>query len=169
MRVPSTAVAVEWALAFLGCMRHLAAKPAIVLDIDGTVLINDNDGPARCVLHFQALVRACTRHSIDVFCVTARPDERSNRLYTERQLEKCGISPVAKVYMRPPSSEYAAYKFRARQNIVGNGYTILLTVGDQFADVTRRDPPPEIVDTETYVGQLGDNMQFGIKLPSEFA
>jgi hypothetical protein len=86
-----------------------------------------------------------------------------------RQLEKCGVTPVAKVYMRAPDAEYATYKYRARRNIAAHGFTVLLTVGDQWADISLKEPPGEIADDETYVGQMADGMQFGIKLPSEFA
>ena len=169
MEVPSSKVAVQWALAFLGCMRQLAARPCVVLDIDGTVLLNGDEGSTRCVLHFHSLVRSCEAHSIAVYCVTARPDDPDNRAYTERQLEKCGIRPVAALYMRPPSASYQSYKYKARQDITRKGNSILLTVGDQFADISATDPPREMVDSKIYVGQMGDNMQFGIKLASEFA
>ena len=169
MRVPSTAVAVEWALAFLGCMRKLARKPCIVLDIDGTVLLNEANGATKCVLHFHSLCAACTNHGITVFCVTARPEDAQNRSYTERQLEKCRIEPVAHVYMRPPEADYGTYKYRARKAIAARGYTVLLTVGDQFADIAVTEAPPEIEDDKVYVGQMSDGQQFGIKLASEFA
>lgn len=169
MRVRDSTVAVEWALAFLGCMRHLAAKPCIVLDIDGTVLLNESDGMTRCVLHFHSLVDACSQNGITVFCVTARPEGPDNRAYTMRQLEKCKITPVAKVYMRPPDAEYATYKYRARKDIAAHGFSVLLTVGDQWADISLKEAPDEIEDNEAYIGQMADDMQFGIKLPSEFA
>jgi predicted secreted acid phosphatase len=169
MRVRDSTVAVEWALAFLGCMRHLAARPCIVLDIDGTVLLNGSDGTTRCVLHFHSLVSACAQNGITVFCVTARPEDPGNRAYTMRQLEKCKITPVAKVYMRAPDAEYATYKYKARKNIAAHGFSVLLTVGDQWADISLTEAPDEIEDDKTYIGQMADDMQFGIKLPSEFA
>ena len=138
-------------------------------NIDGTVLLNEDSGVTRCVLHFHSLVQACADSGISVFCVTARPEGEENRAYTLRQLEKCRISPVAKVYMRAPGAEYATYKYRARRNISARGFTVLLTAGDQWADISLKDAPAEIADDKTYVGQMADNMQFGIKLPSEFA
>ena len=86
-----------------------------------------------------------------------------------RQLEKCGIQPIQKVYMRPRHSEYALYKYNARKDIAKAGYTNLLAIGDQFADLSMKDPPPEIDDTKIYIGQIGDGKSFGIKLNSEFA
>ena len=169
MRVASTSVAIEWALAFLGCMRHLAQKPCIVLDIDGTILLNESNGSTKCVRHLTALADACVAHGIAIFCITARPDEEDNRAYTLRQLEKCRITKVEHVYMRPARAEYGSYKFNARQDVAAKGYKILLTIGDQFADIAAEDPPEEIRDDCTYIGQMSDNAQFGIKLPSEFA
>ena len=169
MEVASTADAVQWALAFLGCMQHLAKQPAIVLDIDGTVLLNGETGTTKCVLHFHSLAQACVANNITVFVITARPDEPENRAYTERQLEKCNIGPVADLYMRPATAAYQTYKYKARKDIVTKGYKILLTIGDQFADISIKEPPREIKDDRTYIGQMSDNMQFGIKLPSEFA
>ena len=79
MRAPSRRVALEWALAFLGCMRHLVARPCIVLDIDGTLIINAPNGCSKCVLDFPALCAACTAHGIAIFCITARPEDPKNR------------------------------------------------------------------------------------------
>lgn len=168
MQVPSTGKAVEWALAYLGCTRMMTDKPCVVLDIDGTVLLNSPSGSTKCVKHFKSLSDACSNNGITLFCITARPEESYNRTYTLRQLDKCGIAPVNNVYMRPPRTEYATYKSGARKSIVKMGYSILLTIGDQFADITIQNPPPEIDDTKTYVGQMGDNKEFGIKLSSEF-
>lgn len=169
MRVDTTALAVEWALAFLGCARHLAPKPCIVLDIDGTVLLNRPCGESTCVLHFASLCAACAQNGIKIFCVTARPDDVGNRAYTLRQLEKCRIQPVEEVYMRPPDAGYASYKYKARRTITAAGFSILLSIGDQFADVTRHVPPPELTDDHIYIGQMGDSGQYAIKLRSEFA
>ena len=169
MAVRDSGVAVEWALAFLGCMRQLAKKPCIALDIDGTVILNVKNGPTRCVKHFQALVGACADYNITVFCITARTESHTVREYTTRQLEKCSLAPISHVYMRPKDADYASYKHKAREHIAKRGFTILLTVGDQWADISFQNPPSELLDTNTYVGQLSDNLQFCIKLPSEFA
>ena len=168
MRAPSRRVALEWALAFLGCMRHLVARPCIVLDIDGTLIINAPNGCSKCVLDFPALCAACTAHGIAIFCITARPEDPKNRHYTERQLEKCQVAPVTRTFMRPSSADYGKYKYTARKKILAQGFSILLTIGDQFADLSLKNHP-DLQDDVFYVGQLGDNYQFGIKIPSEFA
>ena len=166
MEVDCTATAVRWALAYLGCMQHLTDKKCIVLDIDGTCLINGKNGETKCVLHLRTLVDACQKSSISIIFVTARPESLDNREHTERQLQRCGIACHEKLFMMPPKAEYSRYKWRARQQVIEDGYTILLSIGDQWADMTRKEPNLE--DSKTYIGQIGDNSCFAIKLPSEF-
>jgi len=167
MEVAGTKEAVDWALCFLGCTRLMVANPCVVLDIDGTILLNVEGGVTKCVVHFSALCQSCKLHNIAIFCITARPEDPENRAYTVRQLEKCKVDPVH-LYMREPKVDYVAYKYKARKDITSQTYSILLCIGDQFADLSKEKPPVEIDDSKTYVGQLVDNMQFGIKLPSEF-
>ena len=166
MEVDCVATAVRWALAYLGCARAMVAKPAISLDIDGTVLLNMPDGHTKCVRHFKNLVDACEKAGISIFYITARPDTSSNRDHTERQLRECGLNKHAKMFMMPSKAEYSRYKFKCRLDVANEGYTVLLSVGDQFADVTRKDL--RLADDKFYIGQIGDNSSFGIKLPSEF-
>ena len=168
MEVPSAAVAIEWALAFLGCMHRLVQRPCIVLDIDGTVLLNEEDGSSKCVLPFQGLCQACEESNISVHCVTARQEDDDNRAYTRRQLEKCKLHNIDKLYMREPGDDPGEYKFEARRDITQQGYSILLTFGDQYFDLTRSARPPAIKGDRIYVGQMADDGQFGVKLPSEF-
>jgi len=166
MEVDSVATSIRWALAYLGCTRAMVSNPAISLDIDGTVLLNMSDGHTKCVRHFKNLVDACDEAGISVFYITARPDSPSNRNHTERQLKACGIDKHVKMFMMPSRAEYSRYKFGCRLKVAEMGYTILLSVGDQFADVTRKDT--KLADDKFYIGQIGDNGSFGIKLPSEF-
>ena len=166
MEVDSAATAIRWALAYLGCTRAMVQKPAISLDIDGTVLLNASDGHTKCVRHFKNLTQACEKAGVAIFYITARPDTASNRDYTERQLRDCGLNKHVKMFMMPPRAEYSRYKYGSRLKVAQMGYTIILSIGDQFADITRRDL--QLEDDKFYVGQIGDNGSFGIKLPSEF-
>lgn len=166
MEVDSVATAVRWALSYLGCVRHMAHKPAIVLDIDGTVIWNAPGGNgSKCVLHFKSLVDACYAAGVEVFFVTARPESTDNRAHTERQLQRCALR-YKKLYMMPPRQDYARYKHRAREDIALSEYTVLLSIGDQFADVSLK-ANTTLSDSKLYVGQIGDNGSYGIKLPAE--
>jgi len=163
MEVDSVATGVRWCLAFLGCMKAMVQRPAVALDIDGTVIKNTSEG-SRCVLHFRSLVEACRTADVAVFFITARPE--SAREHTERQLARCGFR-YEKLFLQPPRQEYSRYKERARQSIVESGYGLLLSIGDQFADVNRKEL--NLADDKFYIGQFGDTLGgWAVKLPSEF-
>lgn len=167
-KADSAATAVRWALSFLGCSAPLVDKPCIVLDVDGTVLKNLPNGGAKCVLCFRTLARACANANIAIFVVTARPDDKGyNRKWTVNQLEQCGIEPIAGLYMRPENREFREFKLSARKKIRASGYTVLLSVGDQFADLSSRDYK-DLDDNTVWIGTLGDNGSYAIKLASEF-
>lgn len=164
--------ALVWALAYLGAMRRITNRPAIVLDIDGTVLKNYDNDVAKCVVGFRPFVQACVGAGIAVFIVTARPDTPSNREWTVQQMIACDlwqyIVPKDGLYMREPSRDTGPFKFASREDIRKRGYTILLSVGDQFLDLARKIPKGDIDNHGILVGTLGDNNSFAIKLPSEF-
>ena len=167
-KADSAATAVRWALSYLGCASPLVENPAIILDIDGTVLKNLPEGGAKCVLCFRTLARACANAGIAIFVVTARPDDKGyNRKWTVGQLEQCGIEPIAGLYMRPANRDFREFKLSARKKIRASRYTILLSVGDQFADLSSKDYK-DLDDNTVWIGTLGDNGSFGIKLASEF-
>jgi hypothetical protein len=166
MEVDSVATAVRWALAYLGVMRALTSKPGVCMDIDGTAIWNASDGSSKCVTHIRTLYDACVKADVAVFFVTARPEEA--RAHTERQLARCGIKSCVQLCMLPPKSEYGRFKARCRAKIEEQGYRLLLTIGDQFADVSKREL--NLPDDRILIGQFGDTPScWAIKLPSEFA
>lgn len=141
-----------------------AGKPAIVLDIDETVLSNVrllklNDwtlflngptnaasGPCSLVEWIKLergepiaptleLIRLAQARGVAVFLITARPE--SLRTATERNLKAAGCS-YAGLILKPPRLRVKSeieYKAPARQKLVEQGYTILLNVGDQQSDL----------------------------------
>lgn len=162
--------ALVWALSYLGAIHRLVPKPAIVLDVDGTVLRNYDNDVAKCIVGFRPFVLACVGAGIKVFVVTARPESPSNRAWTERQLEACGLwGHVTHMYMRKDEEETGPFKFESREDLRRSGYTILLSVGDQFLDLARKLPKGNLDNHVVWVGTLGDSGGFAIKLPSEFA
>lgn len=167
----SPGAALAWALSYLGATRRLAQRPAIVLDIDGTVLRNYDNNVAKCVVGFRYFVEACFRGGIHIFFVTARPDTPSNREWTVNQLKSCGfwqfVVPSRGLYMRDEGEDTGPFKLESRQDIRKRGYTILLSIGDQFLDLAG-EVPSQLGNHCTLVGTLGDGGSFAIKLPSEF-
>ena len=168
MEADGPATAVRWALAYLGCAVPLVRRPAVVFDIDGTLVLNKPDGSASCALHLKRLASACRCAGVAVFCVTARPDRDRVRERALQQLKGCGVEPEG-LYLMPKGAEYGRYKREARDAIRARGHQVLLSVGDQFADLSEHAEDLGLADDRTYVGQLGDDfVGFGIKLPSEF-
>ena len=166
MEVDSTATAIRWALAYLGVMRPLCPRPAIALDIDGTVIWNAGDGGSKCVRHFRVLYDACVAAGITIFFITARPEEA--RAHTQRQLKRCRLTSYGKLYMLPKARDYLRFKARCRAEIEVDGHQLLLSVGDQFADISKKEQR-HLPDDRVLVGQIGDTPScWAIKLPSEF-
>ena len=168
--VPSLKDALLWGLAYLGTMHRLVPNACVVLDIDGTVLKNYDESSrrsqAKCQMPFKSFVNACNKAQIAIFIVTARPDFPENRRWTENQLDQCDIRPLVATYMRPESMGTGEFKIAAREKIRSKGYTILLSIGDQFLDLALT-PRPEFDNNSFLVGNLGDDGSYAIKLPSE--
>ena len=65
--------------------------------------------------------------------------------------------------MRPPDDyEYGKYKYDCREDIRNKGYKILLSIGDQKADLTT-DNLDFMDDTHYYVGTIGDSNSYSVK------
>ena len=168
-KMPDVQAALRWSVPYISTFRLLAHKPAICLDIDGTVLLNhEENGESYCVKEFKTLCELCVKMGVKIFIVTARPDGDDQQTWTIGQLNECGIKPVEQLFMRPRSSEYANYKASARQEIRNMGHSLLLSVGDQWADLLATKPRLGLTDSDVYVGTFPDVATVGIKLPSEF-
>lgn len=163
----ATHLAVSWLFKYVGIMRGISEKPCVVLDIDGTILLNKGNR-SFSVLAFSDFGGVCEKNKITIFAVTARPDTESNRAWTRRQLKKCGIEiPDDRLYMRGEGQEYTSYKLSKREEIRDKGYTILVSCGDQFGDFTR-EAPENVSDDTIVLATMGDkNGSMSLKLPSE--
>ncbi len=131
-------------------------RPAIVFDIDDTVLSNydtlhANDfgrvipeltmaiqsadfAPIEATLD---LYRMAVANDVAVFFISGRSD--AVRTPTVRNLEAAGITTYAGLILQPvdtpPSPSVIPFKSRARQSIAEQGYRILINVGDQDSDL----------------------------------
>ena len=165
----SLPTALTWAASYIGCIAPLVSRPVIVLDIDGTILQNQADGSTKSVRYMTAFAQSCHNNGIKIFIVTARPDFSANRSWTERQLEACGIYNFEALLMRPNKDpRIGTNKYIARESIRSKGHNILLSIGDQWADLNNVDAPENMSESAFYVGTIGDDSSFAIKLPSEF-
>jgi predicted secreted acid phosphatase len=157
------AAVVAQARAWLEQRAPLAKRPAIVVDIDETALSNwpayrvngwarivngDCDlqagpcnvrkwqelGRSPALPSTQALVRRARELGVAVFFLTGRP--ATLREVTERNLREQGYS-FERVILRPEGTYASATDFKApaRCGIEREGYTVLLTLGDQQSDL----------------------------------
>lgn len=114
---------------------------AVVFDIDDTALLIDkkNMNNAKVMPTFRKLYECALALNYEVFFVTARPDNPSNRKWTVGQLKRYNFSRYKKLYMMPESyyrnhKNFSYYKYTKRKSIAKK-YLIVLNVGDQWADI----------------------------------
>ena len=140
------------------CLKHKPAsqckqrKPALVLDIDETSLSNysyleasdfKNATPSLAVAAVTAtspaiaptlkLFNLAKRKHVGVFFITGRPE--AIRSQTESNLTGAGYSGWKQLVMNPGGTTVIAYKSGARAKIEGQGYRVLVNVGDQQSDL----------------------------------
>lgn len=129
-------------------------KRAIVLDIDETALTNlphfmANDfgyvpavwqryvasGQAKAIVPVQITYDMAAKANVAVFFLTARKE--SQRPGTEKNLREIGYDPWTNIYFMPDDSRESAERFktRIRKELMAEGYTIILNVGDQPSDL----------------------------------
>lgn len=140
------------------------ARPAIVLDVDETSLSNwpayrangwgritagpcdlpkgpcglrawQATGQSKALAPTAALVRRARELGVAVFFVTGRPPEL--REATERNLREQGFAWDG-VVLQPAGATFASavdFKAPERKRIAAQGYTILLSMGDQQSDL----------------------------------
>ncbi|HET6506769.1 MAG TPA: HAD family acid phosphatase [Baekduia sp.] len=136
-----------------GKQRWWSKKPAIVFDIDETLLSNwtaiqadgfvygpksqaeatDEIGTAiKPSLDLYNLAKA---KGIDVFLITGRPE--AQRAPTDDNLQREGFTGYKQLVLKPAgfTGTTVAYKAGARKAIEAQGYDILATVGDQYSDL----------------------------------
>lgn len=146
------------AIAFLHrriARKRAAEKLAIVLDIDETSLSNYGElnqssftyvksdfnawidtAKAPAIPGTLRLYKEAQKFGVSVFFITGRPE--SQRAITERNLNQQGYANWQKLMMRSESAASQAtipYKSSARSQIVGEGYKLILSVGDQWSDL----------------------------------
>lgn len=151
-------VQADRAIAFLrrrAASKRANEKLALVLDIDETSLSNYEEllqsgfnyrksewdtwvdsGKAPVIPGTLRLYNEAKKLGVSVFFITGRAE--SQRAVTERNLSEQGYTGWQKLIMRPNSAvtqTTIAYKSSMRAQVVGEGYKIVLNVGDQWSDL----------------------------------
>lgn len=154
------------AIAFLrrrAAHRRPNEKLAMVLDIDETSLSNYQEllgadfafnrttfdawvdtAKAPAISGTLRLYKEAQLLGVSVFFITGRPDRQ--RAVTEQNLNEQGFQNWQGLTLRSPSATrepVGRYKSEARAGLVGEGYKIVLNVGDQWSDL-RGKPEAEL-------------------------
>ncbi len=130
-------------------------KLAMILDIDETALSNYQElassdftfnkpafdawadsAKAPAIAGTVRLFNEAKRLGVAVFFITGRAEDE--RTVTERNLRAAGINGWQQLIMRPAEmmgKTATEYKSAERARIAGEGYTMILSVGDQWSDL----------------------------------
>ncbi len=145
-----------WLATTCGDTSAAACRPAVVFDIDETLLTDYelyakygfappgnlrrasiNACSKAIITPTRGLLRAAQKEGVAVFLVSGR--QESTRLATERCLRKSGLTGWQELILRTSSAQSlsnAAFKSRARAGIEAQGWRISFTIGDQLSDLT---------------------------------
>lgn len=129
-------------------------KRAIVLDIDETALTNLShitahdfgyvpdvwsrwvaSGQARAIIPIQLVYDIAVQNNVAVYFITGRPP--ADAPGTEKNLRETGYGTWAKIHYKPADHNGTARSFKAgvRKQLIAEGYTIVLNIGDQESDL----------------------------------
>jgi acid phosphatase len=146
---------------------HQVSRPALVLDIDETSLSNweeifandfvfvatgpcgypaafpcgnqawDQSTRATVIRPTLELYQEAITLGVQVFFITGRFEDPTERAATENNLWKAGYQGWSNLYLRAAGVDrtVAAYKTRKRKEIEDLGFTIIANVGDQTSDL----------------------------------
>lgn len=168
--------AVDALIQVLTPMKDVATKPAMVFDIDETLIFNHPSDEEQFTKNQPVidLYNWGVKHNIDMFIVTARPKEEANAAWTKKILDKCNITSYKRIYYKPREyesrcSSQAKWHYRERINNT-HGHTILVSVGDKWGDLLDMEDKVNIaftdqMDNTTFHIITGDDWStFGLKL-----
>ena len=157
--------------------------PAIVFDIDATVIYNHTKSvnkPERShkVTVSYKIYRWAIDNGIKVFFVTARPDG-DNRFFAEEDLEKSGflkseysglaLRPLDEYDNAPGKAALSEYKWKERCRIA-RAHELLMSFGDSITDLIRVSPDSQpMTSMEVYVRELSDSRAYVLKLRRNMA
>ncbi len=128
-------------------------KRAVVFDIDETALTNLSHiiahdfgyvpevwekwvaaGQAKPIVPVQLIYDLAVRNGVAVFFITGRgPEDAAG---TERNLRETGYTVWTGIHYKPvPGMTARQFKTTIRRQLINEGYTILLNIGDQQSDL----------------------------------
>jgi acid phosphatase len=93
--------------------------------------------PTLDFFRFVRTLKDKTGNAVEVFFITGRYEDSSERMATQSNLRREGYDGWTRLYLRPDTGydNVAHYKSDKRKQIEGEGFTIIANVGDQYSDL----------------------------------
>ena len=130
----------EWILEWLTLQASFARKPAVVFDVDATLVDKFEDSHRR-IESVYSVYKKCSDLGIACYIVTARPDFKEGRRELRHLLKSMGVKKIARTFMRPRNvgakpRNISAFKSDCRCAIEKEDcVTILANIGDNWHDL----------------------------------
>lgn len=182
----------DWSILYLSLVTCMMNKPAVVFDIDGTLLKGDTERSSTRNPAVAAIYDHCQKLKITCFFVTARMKtmkglsgsvDMTNK--TLRELVKLGFTNYKELFMfeekRGARTGYdpAPYKRSVRAKLRKEGYNIVMNIGDMITDhtVEEKDHPqlvqmikrlsPKAYSIFPSIDPCARCFELGVKLPED--
>lgn len=125
--------AAAWGTDWLSLHAAATARPAVVFDIDSTLVVGDTPIPSMCQLYQRA-----AELGVAVFVITARSSKGKKDALDD--LSRLGLPAPRHLFTHPShqplecARDAALQKSIARSRIADKGYAVVLNVGDAVGD-----------------------------------
>ena len=150
--------------------------PALVFDIDGTLLINKKNDAQQRIPAAHEIYQWAIHNGVSVFFLTARPKFPDNRTQTDRDLVSAGYTFRKSLIMRPVA-EYKADQenvshFKAHwRHYIARFFHVLMSFGDKVTDLIEVSEPGRapISQYQAQLLALNPNAAYLLRLPGNTA
>jgi len=135
-------LATNWLQYWLKFQKRCKQVGTVIFDIDDTLIyLSQKNNTEIQIGAICQIFHLCKKLGFSRHIVTARPESRANREYTETMLTNKGLDNYEELYMMPSSIKptlagVSTYKYNARREI-SKTHRIIANVGDMWHDHMR--------------------------------
>lgn len=164
----------DWLIRFLEMKLMTVNNPAVVFDVDSTLIERDHNDFKR-IDPIYKVFDFCQRMNIPCHIVTARLDCSDGKQELSRVMKHMNMkmSKFKSAYMRPRNLEINAkslerFKSSCREKIHQRGYTVIANIGDNWHDLGYLSHSLKYLDdTKSYVAFFPTQTAVSVKLPTD--
>lgn len=164
----------DWLMRYLELKLMTVSAPAVVFDVDSTLLERDQYTLKRIDAIYNVF-EFCQRKNISCHIVTARLDCDLGKQELSKVMKQMNmkLSKFHYTYMRPSDIEINTrglekFKTQCRQEISNRGYTIVANIGDNWHDLGYLSNSLKKLDeTKSYIAFFPGHTTVSIKLPAD--